>query len=698
MPAFPTYHGELPKCLSPRKPRHYLLLAYWLYFRPTALKCYLYQAGPELYRAGPGRGIFRTLRVPAYRNLYWMMPGVSLLLSVLVGLPLALAASWIQGTPMSWLGRAVGVAVSVVFGVAVGVAVGVTVGVVLGVVLGVAGGVAFSAMFGVALIAGVLRIYFWLPELLWMLGLYFAGPPPARALRLLPPRFDELIYLPLPFMERIIVSAYRQDPVAARDTVRYLADSTNQQKTAARIQTSMALETLAACRGAADIARTADELHWLPDSAEAGLSHCLNIGRDVRAALDMTSAYRQVRALDAPRKALDDLQNVPAPRRAAQLGNIVQRWQNILRSAQDNLAQQAKGEGEIPFAYVAGNPLEPGRAGELFRGRIDLFREIENLSLAPQPPALLLHGGRRSGKTSVLKYLPRRTGAGVIPLFVDGQMLKMAKTPDDLAIGLAKQIRKAARLSRNLSLPEPPTALEGGAFPALLDWFEKAERHSGDRKLLLCLDEFERLEEFIAASGSRAPLDFLRHVMQHRSRWILLFSGAHRLDELEDYWSDYLINTRTLAVGYLHEADARDLIVKPTPDFPEEVYSLAAVAEIIRLSRCQPYLVQLLCMTVAEALNKAGRRRAELEDVQAAAPAALETGLLYFHNLWRQELTEKQRILLLCLARGGAITEEERSTALALVRKSVLEAEDGGFRFQVPLMQMYVEFQLGIKN
>lgn len=70
MPTFPTYPGELPSCLNPLNLRHYFLLAYWVFFRPTALKCYLYQADPDLYRTGPGLGIFRTLRVSAYRNLY----------------------------------------------------------------------------------------------------------------------------------------------------------------------------------------------------------------------------------------------------------------------------------------------------------------------------------------------------------------------------------------------------------------------------------------------------------------------------------------------------------------------------------------------------------------------------------------------------------------------------------------------------
>ena len=71
MPTFPIYDGELPSCLNPWNPRHYLLVLYWVYFRPTALKCYLYQADPELYRDGEGWDSFnKGFRVSAYRNLW----------------------------------------------------------------------------------------------------------------------------------------------------------------------------------------------------------------------------------------------------------------------------------------------------------------------------------------------------------------------------------------------------------------------------------------------------------------------------------------------------------------------------------------------------------------------------------------------------------------------------------------------------
>jgi hypothetical protein len=73
MPTFPTYDRELPKCLNPLNPRHYLLVLYWVFFRPTALKCYLYQASPEIYKSEGGwEKIVASMDEPAYKNLICM--------------------------------------------------------------------------------------------------------------------------------------------------------------------------------------------------------------------------------------------------------------------------------------------------------------------------------------------------------------------------------------------------------------------------------------------------------------------------------------------------------------------------------------------------------------------------------------------------------------------------------------------------
>jgi hypothetical protein len=57
--------------LDPLNWRHYFLLLYWVFFRPTALKCYLYRAEPELYRSEGGGFLFGQAFISiAYWNVF----------------------------------------------------------------------------------------------------------------------------------------------------------------------------------------------------------------------------------------------------------------------------------------------------------------------------------------------------------------------------------------------------------------------------------------------------------------------------------------------------------------------------------------------------------------------------------------------------------------------------------------------------
>ena len=97
MPTFPTYPGKLPQCLNPLNWRHYFLVIYWVFFRPTALKCYLHQADPELYRGDSGKGIGSALALPAYRNLILVALGLMVLISCAISASMVL----LQGHPLA---------------------------------------------------------------------------------------------------------------------------------------------------------------------------------------------------------------------------------------------------------------------------------------------------------------------------------------------------------------------------------------------------------------------------------------------------------------------------------------------------------------------------------------------------------------------------------------------------------------------
>ena len=123
-----------------------------------------------------------------------------------------------------------------------------------------------------------------------------------------------------------------------------------------------------------------------------------------------------------------------------------------------------------------------------------------------------------------------------------------------------------------------------------------------------------------------------------------------------------------------------------------------AIDAIIHLTRCQPYLVQLTCYEVVELLNhdiRENRRdastpNATARDVETIIPTVLERGGEYFRELLKS-LTDSDRNLLQCLVHGGTPTAQDKAVLRKLERKEILQKTESRYRFQVPLLQKYIE-------
>ncbi|CAK8722511.1 hypothetical protein GKODMF_14095 [Candidatus Electrothrix gigas] len=540
------------------------------------------------------------------------------------------------------------------------------------------------------------KVYFWLPELFWTILLKFSALSPARRLRLLPTQFDQLIILPLPFMPDFIAQAYQENQVAARQTIDYLITSTNQQKAAQKAMGLIAVEECSRCRKAKDIAAIRDQLSWISNQQSPGLTACLDISQDVIAALEASSLYRKAQQLDKVIPKIDRQRNALAAvsaREATSFGSVLDSWQRILETARRTLHEQAAQSDEIPQVYLAGPALDPNRAGPLFKGRRDLFRQIETLTLSAQHPTLVMHGGRRSGKTSTLNYLPKWLPSDILPLLIDGQSLAATSTLAGFAEDFAEQLTRSAHKVHALQLPTLESIKQSDdSFVRLRRWLDAIEQNIPNKTLLLCLDEFERLDEIVQTTGSRVPLNFLRHLIQHRDNWTLLFTGALTPEELPAYWSDYLINCQTLRISYLTEADCLELIQQPVEDFPD-IYPAAVAQAIWNLTGGQPYFTQLLCHELVEQLNRDKVKTVRMNDLQTVLPAVFERGYQVFREFW-ESLTQEQRDLLKAVAANQFPSEEAATAAPLLIRKEILAQEESqeerGWSFRVPLIQQWI--------
>ncbi|KST62796.1 hypothetical protein [Mastigocoleus testarum] len=643
--------------------------------------------------------------------------GILLFLAILLGVEWSstwiFVASWLVIWCIAWI---------VVSGVASGVALGVTAGTALSLVSCLA--LADAPDQRIIMIWGgvflLVPIIVWIAELLCMSALFVfsRGGKASYWIGYLPSRFDEKIIFPLPFMVEMIMDTYKENTEIANTTIKYLTTSTNQQKVAFKANLQIALYTLNQCQTIEDIANTAnkEEVAWIHSNSskhiEWTLRRLLDIAKDVHQYFEIPSDYLRYKLLEKNVISLEEVFHnislVSEPQIATYIGKIAQSWREILQSKKDLLKDSAKASQEIRQVYIPGNALDPNIAKSRFKGRVDLFHEIEASTSQEQAPVLLLYGGRRSGKTSTLKYLPVKLSANLLPLRVDIQGAASATTLSGFAEFLVEEIIEGTRrLRQSIDLPELNLdKLAQDPFPILQKWFRKIENKFPEKRFLLCFDEYECLDQLVKSTNSYAPLNFIRHILQDYNNWILLFCGSHLLDELPIYWSNYLINAHAIRITYLKELEAKELITKPIPDFPD-IYEEDAVNRILHLTRCQPYLVQLVCYEIVELLNKDIRKngrdaeisKANQEDVEKVIPIVLERGDLYFRYSWTS-LNDKEQRSLQNLVQGKPLKISDKSVINSLVRKEILEVDKITIKnqdeippvsFQVPLVQKYVE-------
>ena len=344
---------------------------------------------------------------------------------------------------------------------------------------------------------------------------------------------------------------------------------------------------------------------------------------------------------------------------------------------------EAAAAAQLPNPFRAGEPLSLEEGRETFRGRVDLVRSIETLLGEPgRGASIALLGPRRCGKTSFLKMLPHLL-PDAICIFFDLQDNPI-DSPSAFFNALERRSREQARRDRQIDLPKLPA---GAPFEAGSRWLEELDAQAGRHRILLCLDEFERLESLFP--GSRRELlqvmGLLRATIQHRRRIRLLFSGAAPFDELDAMWNDHLINVREVKIGHLDEETAVGLLRKPIPDFPEEAVPEEVAHAIAARTGGQPYLVQLYGSVLVTQLNQEERGRADLADVPRVEKQVLEQATYYLRNTY-QAAPPAARAALLDLAHDG--TPQLDAATRRWLRRRLLLTEEG--RLSIPVLGAWI--------
>lgn len=171
----------------------------------------------------------------------------------------------------SWVGVAPGVALGVASGVASGVVLGVVLGVALGVAFGVASGVVLGVAFGMALGVAFWLAYFRLVTYPFDAALaataYFTGRrwphAVAQAWRLCPVAWDEVIWLPLPFVSKLLALLVQHDREEGFRQIAFVAAERPLQRRAARVALVKVTITDLQVKSFPQLANVTSRLDWL---------------------------------------------------------------------------------------------------------------------------------------------------------------------------------------------------------------------------------------------------------------------------------------------------------------------------------------------------------------------------------------------------------------------------------------------------
>lgn len=365
----------------------------------------------------------------------------------------------------------------------------------------------------------------------------------------------------------------------------------------------------------------------------------------------------------------------------------------MLRRPRNELARDRSSSALGVSPYITGDVVEDA---EMFVGRRAILDDIKT-HIGGGTKVILLEGNRRTGKTSILRQLPRpdlglRESWILVECSLQGTVGDATKDgiPTEGIFRLIVRDIGITCASSGFLVPLPEMeatadlnsfrfrfarALNGffrdiDPYEALQIYVDMVTEAIGPRRLLLMLDEFDKVQVGIdnGVTSPQVP-ENIRNLLQTRPAVAAIITGSRRLKRLrEEYWSALFGFGHRIGLDPLEPDEVRELVTRPVAGrlgFDDE-----SVALIVQLTARQPYLVQSLCARVFELAKRHGWRRIRSGETLEAASRMVRDNE-HFQALWSYAETERRRYLMcLCNRLAGG---SQRVNA-ALLNESLDEA------------------------
>ena len=380
---------------------------------------------------------------------------------------------------------------------------------------------------------------------------------------------------------------------------------------------------------------------------------------------------------------------------------------NLKKITKEELSRVVLSSGFNP--YKRGEALNPDFDEIIFKGRKEFKNEIATKVLSSSHMHLLfIHGQRRVGKTSAIKFLERLLDDRFRVVIQDLQN-SVNESIQTWLWDLKAKIERKLKISTEPMKEKETKKFSENPLQAWNEFRQFLEEVMQDKsfKLLLTIDEYENLHNFIFSkmdhSLAQQILGDIRNFSQHQNKIIFMFVGSALFTELIFYiqdpsveqnqeisrWSNFFPQIVRVTIDYLEEDDSRDLITSPVDDliYPEKVQK-----EIWKLTHGHPALIQSICGELVDRSNKNNKNNVGMDDLKAVIEERiLLSDMSPFSVFWLEFCIEPiMKKTVLNLINGKAKLNQKHITRL-LEHRFIEEYKKGKYRFRVKLFELWLE-------
>lgn len=378
---------------------------------------------------------------------------------------------------------------------------------------------------------------------------------------------------------------------------------------------------------------------------------------------------------------------------------VIEQWKKVLTDRIQELSQAVERIQSVSLnPYSKGQVLTPDRTTNsgLFLERDDLKAELSlKIQTSAVMPTFLILGQRRTGKTSLLNFLPQMLDRShYLVAVIDAQgMSGELSVPRWLA---AWRDRVRSKLSPSPA-PEPLPEDWLAAWDAFSEYILGQATGTG-RKIILCMEEYDETHGFHNALRTNPAvaaqlLARIRAFTQRQNDVILMFVGATEFIDLpgEPNWSKYFVQVHTFWVEYLSRSASLKLISEPVPNFRLK-YAEGLPERIWELTQGHPHLLHSICSDLVDLANAVPKNPVDEGDLdKILREKTLRRPEQPFNVFWAEFCqAEPMKKAVIEIAHRQPVDQSLSEVRRLMDYKYVVKSEDGELRMRVPLFEEWL--------